>query len=92
MNCRDVEAHRRHLEQLRHRDLRIGRQDGQAVGVGDVEDVVGGVEMRAARHLPQDDGRIAGDVLPQWRVRICAETDRLPTARAPTTTVTVLPL
>jgi hypothetical protein len=55
-----VETDRLHLGKLRHRDRGIGGEDRQAIGLGDIEDVVGGVEMGAAGHLPQDHRRIAG--------------------------------
>ena len=54
-----VEAHRLDLGELGHGDRGIAAKDGQSVGFRDVEDMVGGVEMRAAGHLPENDGRIA---------------------------------
>ena len=61
----DVEANSGNLEELCGRDWWIGGEDREAVGLGNVVDIVGGVEMRATRHLPQNGDRIARDEAPE---------------------------
>ena len=52
----DIETNLLYVRELGDRDIGIRRQNGQSIGLGNIENIIGRQQMGRTRHMLQDHG------------------------------------